>query len=479
MDAKTKERSDIRCTLSYIVRTMLIYLIILILPGIYNEKYLKFFGTIVFLSLVFMALRSYLNAFVSIRSQVPEFTREIEWPFVSIIVSAYYEEAVLDRTIQSILALDYPKDKLEVLYVYESHCTDRTEDIILKYAQQNPFIKPIKKTSKSGGHAAANNYGISFAKGNIIGIFDADQSLDYDLLKKAVISFDKPSIGCVRGRCQVLNRSVNLLSQVIALERDAIERIGIYGAYKLGGFANFGGAHGFFKREVFEKVGLFDEEILCEDIDLTVRLYKAGYEIVHIPGIQSWEEVPTKIRPWWAQRKRWARGWMQVWRKYGLNILKFENMSKYRTFETVISLAASMSPAITIFTFPLILFSCCGYETTFFSENISRLLWSFVTFAPFATALLVWTLDSREHGRQSLVEIPISFLLLPYIFLQFVVNWLALIDEFILNRPSAFVKTERDTQLVSFHDKRSLFGVQKVLLSSSFVQDLERNKKTR
>ena len=246
MDAKTKERSDIRCTLSYIVRTMLIYLIILILPGIYNEKYLKFFGTIVFLSLVFMALRSYLNAFVSIRSQVPEFTREIEWPFVSIIVSAYYEEAVLDRTIQSILALDYPKDKLEVLYVYESHCTDRTEDIILKYAQQNPFIKPIKKTSKSGGHAAANNYGISFAKGNIIGIFDADQSLDYDLLKKAVISFDKPSIGCVRGRCQVLNRSVNLLSQVIALERDAIERIGIYGAYKLGGFANFGGAHGFF-----------------------------------------------------------------------------------------------------------------------------------------------------------------------------------------------------------------------------------------
>lgn len=478
MDARTKELSDIRCTLPYIVGTMSIYLIVLIIPGIYNENYLKFFGTIIFLSLVFMALRSYLTAFVSIKSYVPESQWKKEWPFASIIVSAYYEEAVLDRTIQSILELDYPKDKLEVLYVYESHCTDRTEDIILEYAQRNPIIKPIRKTSKSGGHAAANNYGISFAKGDIIGIFDADQSLDSDLLKKAVISFDKPSIGCVRGRCRVLNRGINLLSQVIALERDAIERIGIYGAYKLGGFANFGGAHGFFKREVFEKVGLFDEEILCEDIDLSVRLFKSGYEIVHIPGIRSWEEVPTKIRPWWAQRKRWARGWMQVWRKYGLNILKYENMSKYRRFDTVISLAASMSPALTIFTFPLILLSYCGYQTTLFGGDIFHLLWFFVTFAPFATGLLVWTLDSKEHGRQSLVEIPFLLLLIPYILLQFVVNWLALMDEFILYKPSSFVKTERDNHWSSFHDKKTPFGVHNVLLSSSIVQDLGSDEKT-
>jgi hypothetical protein len=72
MDAKTKELSDIRCTLSYVVKTMSIYLIILILPGIYNENYLKFFGTIIFLFLVFMALRSYLTAFVSINSEVSE-----------------------------------------------------------------------------------------------------------------------------------------------------------------------------------------------------------------------------------------------------------------------------------------------------------------------------------------------------------------------------------------------------------------------
>ncbi len=267
MNAKTNEVFDIKYNLSYIIGTMSIFIIILILPGMLNQNYVKFFGTVVFLFLAFMAIRSYIIAFASMRSHESLSQREDEWPSVSIIVSAYYEEAVLERTIQSILKLDYPKDKVEILYVYESHCTDRTEEIILKYALQDPRIKPIRKTSKSGGHAAANNYGISFAKGQIIGVFDADQSLNPDLLKKAVTLFNNPSIGCVRGRCRVINRDSNLLSRVVALERDAIERIGIYGAYKLGGFANFGGAHGFFRREIFEKIGLFDEEILCEDID--------------------------------------------------------------------------------------------------------------------------------------------------------------------------------------------------------------------
>jgi cellulose synthase/poly-beta-1,6-N-acetylglucosamine synthase-like glycosyltransferase len=340
---------------------------------------------------------------------------------------------------------------MEVLYVYESHCTDRTEEIILKYAKQDSRIRPIRKTSKSGGHAAANNYGIGFAKGEIIGIFDADQSLNSDLLKKAVSLFDKPSIGCVRGRCRVLNRSNNLLSQVIALERDAVERLGIYGAYKLGGFSNFGGAHGFFKRDIFEKLGLFDEEILCEDIDLSVRLHMAGYEIVHIPDLQSWEEVPTRIIPWWAQRKRWARGWMQVWKKHNLNILKCKNMSMYKRIDTTVSLATSMSPVLTIFIFPLILLSYLGYKTTLIGLTLSQPLWLFVAVTPFATTFLVWILDSKNYGRQSLAQIPILLLLLPYILMQFAVNWLALMDEFILKKPSSFVKTERDRHKSPFH----------------------------
>ena len=104
---------------------------------------------------------------------------------------------------------------------------------------------------------------------------------------------------------------------MVALERDSIERIGIYGAYKLGGFANFGGAHGFFKREIFEKIGLFDEEILCEDIDFSVRLHMAGYEIIHNPDLQSWEEVPREWGPGGTQE----RDGQEVGCRYGENII--------------------------------------------------------------------------------------------------------------------------------------------------------------
>jgi hypothetical protein len=169
---------------------------------------------------------------------------------------------------------------------------------------------------------------------------------------------------------------------------------------------------------------------------------------------------------------------MQVWRKHNLNVLKYENMQKYNKFDTVISLAASMSPVFTIFIFPLSLFSYFGYNTTFFGETIYHILWLFVIIAPFATALLVWILDSMEYGMQSFVEIPISALLLPYILLQFAVNWLALMDEFILKRPSSFVKTERDIKdLSSFHTKKSIAGLQSMLISLNLVHDCESDKK--
>jgi hypothetical protein len=81
MDAKTKELFDIGTSLSYIAVTMSIYLMLLIIPGICNENYLKFFGTIVFLFLFFMSIRSYLIAFISMGSRVFESEWEKDWPF--------------------------------------------------------------------------------------------------------------------------------------------------------------------------------------------------------------------------------------------------------------------------------------------------------------------------------------------------------------------------------------------------------------
>ncbi len=446
MKVRTKTRPSLKYGLVYFfITVILIYLCILLIPGLLIDNYLKVFGTIPFIIIVFFSLRFYVFAVATLIKPKIKLVRPKKYPFVSIIVPAYNEEAVLDRTIRSMLELDYPKDRLEVLYVYESHCTDRTEEIILKYAKKDQRIVPLKRNEKKGGKAAPSNYGIRHAKGDIIGIFDADHSLNPDLVLYAVNLLRDKRAGCVRGRCRVINRNANLLTRLVAIERDVVERIGIFGAYKMGGFSNFGGGHGFFRKEVFDELGEFDEDILNEDIDFTMRLHMAGYHVVDIPQMQSWEENPTSFKVLWNQRKRWSRGWIQVWRRYILQVPSCKNMSLFKKLDTMVSLSSSVSSAVTIFIFPLLVLSLIGYTTTMLIRPVALPLWVLVTITPILTGWLVWLLDRREKDPPDILDIPMSFLLLPYIFVHFIIGWTSFLDEFVLDRPYSYVKSDRAT----------------------------------
>jgi len=191
---------------------------------------------------------------------------------------------LLRQTIPSVLALDYPAEAIEFLYIYESASTDRTVHVIEAFAGKDARIRPIRRETTKGGKAPITNDGIRQAAGEIIGIFDADHVLNADLVRQAVAELQNPAVGCVRGRCRIRNAGQNLIARLVAMERDTVERLGICGASQMGGFSNFGGGHGFFRREVFEKVGLFDEDILTEDIDFSVRLHLVE---VKVPGTFS------------------------------------------------------------------------------------------------------------------------------------------------------------------------------------------------
>lgn len=445
MKVRTREGTGLKYRIYYILITfVLFYLVLLLIPGFLFQTYLMLFGTIPFIIVVIFTLRFYLFAFASIRSKNIKARHMKGYPFVSIIVPAFNEATVLDRTISAMLKLDYPKDHIEFLYVYEPHCKDRTGEIIEHYAKKDPRIVPLLRPPGSpGGKAAPTNYGIRHAKGKIIGIFDADHSLNPDLVLKALEVFRDPKVGCVRGRCRTLNLETSLLSRIVAIERDTVERIGIYGSYRLGGFTNFGGGHGFFRSEVFKEVGMFDEEILCEDIDYTVRMYMKGYEIVFVPNMQSWEESPTTIRALWGQRKRWSRGWMQVCKRYFLSVPREKGITLSRKVDTMISLSTSVSSFITIFIFPLLLLTFIGYRTTLIDQVVSLPIWLFVSITPIIAGVFVWILDRDERPRPGMMQLFLSLFLLPYVFLQFLINWVAFMDEFILRRPYAYVKCER------------------------------------
>jgi cellulose synthase/poly-beta-1,6-N-acetylglucosamine synthase-like glycosyltransferase len=161
--------------------------------------------------------------------------RRADLPRVSLVIPSYNEEAVLERSIGSVLVLDYPADKLELIYVYESVSTDRMEQIIEHAARLHPHIKPVRRITTSGGKAAVTNSGLQFATGDVIGIFDADHSLGPDIVRHAVAHLRDRQVGCVRGRCRTINRTQSLVARLVAIERDVVERFHIHGAWCMGG----------------------------------------------------------------------------------------------------------------------------------------------------------------------------------------------------------------------------------------------------
>jgi cellulose synthase/poly-beta-1,6-N-acetylglucosamine synthase-like glycosyltransferase len=440
MQVKLSETINARYVLLYTLLATL-YMLAILLPVRWFHGWLPILGTIVFVVVILFSARAWLQAVFALAppSSPPEGPAVL--PTVSIVIPSFNEEAVLERTIPTALALDYPPDKLEFVYLFESACTDRTEAIIRSFSTLDSLIKVVCRPTTNGGKAAATNYALRFATGQVIGIFDADHSLAPDLVRRAVVHLQNPSVGCARGRCRIINRCQNFLTQLVALERDVVERLGIVGAFRYGGFANFGGGHGFFRRDIFEKLGFFDERVLTEDIEFSVKLHLAGYSIIADPEMQSFEEASPTLSAWFHQRKRWSRGWMQIARFHVGPILT-ATIPAVKKIDMLVALSSSLSPGLLIAIFPLLAMAVLGYNTSCFSASAAVSLWLFVTLTPLLQALMTQWFDS-DSVREILVSIVLSPFLIPYLLILFGIGWLAFIDEFILSRDYAYVKTER------------------------------------
>jgi cellulose synthase/poly-beta-1,6-N-acetylglucosamine synthase-like glycosyltransferase len=442
MELKTTEQTPFKYITYHLIFTA-IFLQVVLLPGKVYPEYYIILGTVVFAAIVFCSARSYLLAYFAVKKKNPHNKLPNELPRVSLIIPSYNEEKVLERTIPTALAMDYPPDKLELVYVYESACTDRTEQIIQAFASRDSRIKAVRRKTKKGGKAAVTNYALQFATGDIIGIFDADHSLNSDLVRLAVAQLQVPNVKCVRGWCRTINRTQNLLTRLVAIERDVAERLCACGAWRMGGFCNFGGGHSFFRREVFDELGTFNEDILTEDIDFSVKIHGAGYQVAMLPQMQSWEESPTSLRSLISQRKRWIRGWIQIWRIHATSILKMKKATLFKRIDVLVSLTLSVISGLLVLLIPLKGLSALGFRTSSFDENLSFLLWLFITTTPGIISLLMWCLCREEKDPSGPEELLLIPLLIPYIIFWFCISWICLVDEFVLRWPFAYVKTER------------------------------------
>ncbi len=425
----------------------LLLLALALAPGLYVTGYFRVLATAGFVGLAILGLRTLAAAiFATRRPPAPPPKRDgIEWPTVSVLVVAYNEAAVLPRTMAAMQHVDYPRDRIEFVYVYEKRSTDATAATIHSFAQRDARFVPIERDDKRGGKAAACNFGLDHCTGEILVSLDADHALKPDAIQRAVRWFlADPNIACVKGRPLAVNGKETTIAMVTKLERDVVERGETYFREVAGGFTFFGGGQAFFRRSLFETIGRFDEDVLIEDIDYSIRIHQAGYRLMADPFIISYEEHPANWRAWWAQRTRWTRGGMQLVERYLPHLSTINRTNRRMRVDLIYNLVFSLLPVLLLVTLPFVLMPFLGIHIrTYFPQGVETVGGMFFAAMPTVAWLAMRWHDRRDgipHHKTEWLAVP---LLWPYMVLQGAVFASAFLDEFVIRAKPVYVKTSR------------------------------------
>ena len=231
---------------------------------------------------------------------------EGELPFVSVLVAAYSEEAVIEQTVESLIALDYPAKEIVVV---DDGSPDRTSEILEPYARAGK-VRLIRKLVNEG-KAMALNDAIPLLQGEIVVIIDADIRPQPDALGYLIPHFDSGRVAAVAGNPQATNTR-SLLAKVQATEFASIVSVLRRAQRVWGRILTVSGAICAFRKAAMVDVGLFDPEMATEDIALTWKLQRRFYDVRYEPRAVAAMQVPETLRGLWHQRKRWATGLAQV-----------------------------------------------------------------------------------------------------------------------------------------------------------------------
>ena len=230
-------------------------------------------------------------------------------PSVSVIIAAYNEAKVVNRTIATLLDSDYPA--LDILVV-DDGSKDGTAGVVREAYGDHPRVRVISKPN--GGKASALNLGIKECRGEIIVALDADTVFDRETVARLVRHFADPAIGAVSGNVKVGNRN-NPLTIWQAVEYITSQNFDRRAFDLLNCITVVPGAVGAWRKDAMILAGLYSSQTLAEDTDLTFKIRKLGYRIVTDNTALAYTEAPDTLRDLAKQRFRWAFGTLQcLWK---------------------------------------------------------------------------------------------------------------------------------------------------------------------
>ena len=250
-----------------------------------------------------------------------------ELPAVSAMIPARNEEMVIEKTVRALLAMDYPKDKFEVIVISDKS-NDRTTEIVDKMALEDPRVRCLSwpPAERGSGKPYALNEGLKLCRYPVIAIYDGDNNPRPESLRILCTQMVRnTNLTAVLGKFRCINRNKNLLTRMVNIETLSFQWMIQAGRYWFSKFAILPGTNYIIKRAALDAVGGWDEKAITEDSELSVRLQMEGYEVQFVPTAVTWEQEPETLKVWIKQRTRWVRGNNYVLKKFAKPALQFKN----------------------------------------------------------------------------------------------------------------------------------------------------------
>ncbi|MFD7729245.1 glycosyltransferase [Kitasatospora phosalacinea] len=235
-----------------------------------------------------------------------------EPPSVTVLVPCHNEAKVVDGLTRALAALDYPADRLDVVFV-DDRSADDTGERLERAAAAHPNWRVLRRAADAvGGKSAALNEALELVRGEVTVVFDADHQPEPGCLRALVRVFDDPGTAAAQGRCVVRNPGDSLIARLVAVDYLCGYLVDMAGRRSAFGLPAYGGANCAVRTSVLRGLGGWNTDSVTEDTDLTVRVWLAGHRVGYAEDAVDTELAVTTLRGYWRQRYRWARGHQQV-----------------------------------------------------------------------------------------------------------------------------------------------------------------------
>ncbi|MBN08800.1 MAG: glycosyl transferase family 2 [Flavobacteriaceae bacterium] len=250
-------------------------------------------------------------------------------PMVTIQLPIYNELYVIERLINSVKRINYPKEKLQIQVLDDSNdqSITLTSKLVKKVKNEGLDIIHIKRKNRKGFKAGALKEGLKSAKGEFIAIFDADFIPDANFLENTIPYFKNKKVGLVQTKWGHINNNYSILTKIQAFALDAHFSLEQVGRNAKGHFINFNGTAGVWRKSAIIDAGNWQADTLAEDLDLSYRAQLKNWKFVYLENVTTPAELPITINAIRSQQFRWNKGGAENFQKIISKILKSNNIS--------------------------------------------------------------------------------------------------------------------------------------------------------